>query len=65
MYSIGKTYKIQTKKGIHYTGKIVEEDHLQIKIHTIRGEELILNKDELIQCLLAQDRTGGDTVGRH
>jgi len=58
MYTKGKIYKLQLKKGIVYTAKIEEEDHIQIKIRTVRGEELIINKDDLSQSKpIEQNRT--------
>lgn len=52
MYSKGQTYKFELKKGIFYTGVILDEDNIQISIETIRGEKLILNKDEIMQSRL-------------
>lgn len=50
MYSIGTSYKFEMQGRIYYTGKVIEEDESHIKINSIRGEELILNKDEIIQA---------------
>jgi hypothetical protein len=50
MYSIGTSYKFEMQDRIYYTGKVIEEDDSHIKIHSIRGEELILNKEEIIQA---------------
>ena len=47
MYSIGKSYKFQLRDRIFYTGKIIEEDDLNIKVITIRGEILILAKTHI------------------
>lgn len=47
MYRTGQKYKIQLDSGITYTGEIIEEDSTCIKITTIRGEELILNKGSI------------------
>jgi hypothetical protein len=50
MYSIGTSYKFEMQNRIYYTGKVIEEDESHVKIHSIRGEELILNKEEIIQA---------------
>ena len=50
MYSIGASYKFEMQQKIYYTGKVIEEDESHVKIHSIRGEELILNKEEITQA---------------
>lgn len=50
MYSIGTSYKFEMQNRIYYTGKVIEEDESHVKIHSIRGEELILNKEEIVQA---------------
>jgi hypothetical protein len=50
MYSIGTSYKFEMQDRIYYTGKVIEEDESHIKIYSIRGEELILNKEEIVQA---------------
>lgn len=50
MYSIGTSYKFEMQGKIYYTGKVIEEDESHVKIFSIRGEELILNKDEIFQA---------------
>ncbi len=60
MYRIGKNYKLELKKGIFYTGKILEEDNIQIKIKTIRDEELVVNKSDLVQSKLLDKDSIGD-----
>lgn len=50
MYSIGTNYKFELQNRIFYTGKVMAEDDDSIKIYTIRAEELILNKNEIIQA---------------
>jgi len=47
LYRIGKEYKIETKKGIFYTAKVLEEDTFSIGVLTVRGEELVLNKEDI------------------
>ncbi len=49
MYSIEKTYKFEIEGKIFYTGRVLEEDSLSIKIETIRNEILILNKQNIVQ----------------
>lgn len=49
MYSIGKKYKFEILNKIFYTGEVVGEDNISIKIKTIRNEIIILNKDKIIQ----------------
>ena len=50
MYDKKITYKFQLKTGIIYTGKVIDEDNINIFIRTTRDEEYILNKNELIQA---------------
>ncbi len=50
MYGIGTKWKFETKKGMWYTGTVILEDTYSIKINTIRGETLILNKDDISQA---------------
>ena len=47
MYSLENLYKFQLDDGIVYTGKVIEEDNLNIKIKTIRQEILILAKSHI------------------
>ena len=47
MYSLGKSYKFQLVDRVFYTGKIIEEDELNIKIITIRNETLIIAKTHI------------------
>ena len=54
---MGKSYKVEMKKGIYYTGVVTEEDAVSIRLKTKRGEELVLNKGEILQALL-------DSIGR-
>ncbi len=53
MYSIGKKYKFQVNvlndNVITYTGFVVSEDNICIKIKTVLGEELIIAKEHIIQ----------------
>ena len=52
MYSTAQNYKIETRKGIIYTCRVVGEDDFSIKILTIKNEELILNKAEIARSLV-------------
>jgi predicted Ser/Thr protein kinase len=45
---------------IFYTGKVIAEDQDSIKIFTIRGEELILNKNEIFQAKRIDDSIEGE-----
>ena len=51
MYSKGQTYKFQLTKGIFYNGEVIEEDDHLLKIHTIKGEEVVINKAEIRQSM--------------
>ena len=65
MYRIGRTYKLELNKtdnkgnSIIYTGKIVEEDSIQIRIETTRQEEIVLSKAEIRQSKII-DSIGGN-----
>lgn len=50
MYRIGKTYKIEILNKIFYTGEVTEEDTMNIRLLTLRGENLILNKNSIVQA---------------
>lgn len=51
MYRINVLYKFQLKNGIWYTGTVLEEDSISIRIQTIRNETIVLNKEEILQAL--------------
>lgn len=59
MYSIGQKYKFELIGRIYYTGIVIEEDETHLKIHSIRGEELIINKDEIFQAKRIENRIEG------
>jgi hypothetical protein len=59
MYRIGQQYKIERKDGIFFTGKILEEDSINIRIETIRSEEIVLGKDEIKTAIVM--KSTGDT----
>jgi len=62
MYRIGQKYKIELKKGIFYTGTIIEESSHHILIDTIRNEEIVLNKEDILQAkLMDRIENGKDT----
>ena len=44
---IGYTYRIRTKEGINFTGKVIEKSDSSIRIITIRNEDLILDDEHL------------------
>lgn len=56
MYEIGKKYKFQmssindTGKNIVYTGIIIEEDSLFLKINTLFNENMILRKKDILRA---------------
>ena len=52
MYRTGKQYKIQLISGIVYTAIILEEDNTQIRIQTVRNEEIIITKEQIRQATL-------------
>ena len=58
MYRIGKKYKFEIKNKIFYTGFVLDEDTKQLKINTIRDEEIILNKDSIVQSRLEKNSIG-------
>lgn len=60
MYEKNKTYKFEILNRIFYTGKIIEEDESFIKIKSIKGEELILNKKSIVQSKLVTQRIGDE-----
>lgn len=49
MYEINQWYKFEITNHIFYTGRVIEEDNLLIKILTSRQESIILNKNNLVQ----------------
>jgi len=51
MYRLNVKYKFEMPNRIFYTGIVLEEDTNHVKINSIRGEELILKKEEIIQAL--------------
>jgi hypothetical protein len=64
IYGIGLTYVIELKdKKIFYTGVVVEEDLISIKLKTIRGENLIISKSEILQSKQL-DNSIGDKNGK-
>lgn len=63
MYSIGKKYKFELLKRIFYTGVVKQEDNFSILIHSVRGEELILNKENIVQAKLMDSI--GDKDGKY
>ena len=51
MYEPDKAYKFELVKGIYYTGKVISEDDILIKVKTQRDEILILNKNHIVQSI--------------
>ena len=68
IYRIGRTYKLELNKtdnkgnSIIYTGKIIEEDSIQIRIETTRQEEIVLAKSEIRQSKIIDSI--GDNGGK-
>ncbi|HDL50763.1 MAG TPA: hypothetical protein ENG37_01965 [Firmicutes bacterium] len=50
MYDIDDSYKFELSNRIFYTGKILEIDDFHLKILTIKGETIIMKKEEIIQA---------------
>ena len=49
-YGINTTWKFDTYKKdewILYTGEIIEEDEISLKIRTIKDEEKVIHKDSI------------------
>jgi hypothetical protein len=51
MYRLNVKYKFEMPNRIFYTGIVLEEDINHVKINSIRGEELILKKEEIVQAI--------------
>jgi len=60
MYRLNEKYKLEMPNRIFYTGIVIEEDNTHVKINSIRGEELILSKEEIIQAIKLEDRIEGE-----
>jgi hypothetical protein len=50
MYKLFDKYKFETKQGIFWTGTVIAEDEINLKIQTIRNEEIILLKSEIVRA---------------
>lgn len=50
MYKINELYRFETRKGLFFTGEVKEETDLHILIETIRNEEIILLKSDIIRA---------------
>lgn len=50
LYSIGKKYKFEMPERIFYTGEVITEDDISIKIISKFNEEIILNKTKIVQA---------------
>lgn len=49
MYEKNVLYKFQLRTEIYYTGKVIEEDNIFIKVLSVRDEELMLNKNDIVR----------------
>ena len=56
MYRLGAKYAIFLKKKITYTGEVLEEDQVSIRMHTIKDEEVIIYKSEIESSLLKNEQ---------
>ena len=59
MYRLNDKYKFEMPNRIFYTGIVIEEDNTHVKINSIRGEELILSKEEIIQAIRIENSIEG------
>lgn len=55
MYDKKTKYKFELPGRIFYTGFVIKEDAISIKVNTIKGEVKILNKNVLIQSWEVQE----------
>lgn len=57
VYRTGQKYKIETTKGIFYTGTILEESdtHVMLVSSVVRGEEVILSKTDIRRAVMVRD----------
>lgn len=60
MYRLNNKYKFELSNRIFYTGIVIEESETHVKIDSIRGEELILKKEEITQAIRIEERIGSD-----
>jgi len=50
-YELNSMYRIQTKNNNQlYTGFIVEQDETHIKVKTIKSEEVILLREDILKA---------------
>ena len=49
MYKLNKQYKFEMPNRIFYTGRVLEEDNINIRILTRLNENIVLNKNSIIQ----------------
>ncbi len=49
MYEVGKTYKFEIVNRIFYTGRVLEEDSISIRVATKMKENIVLNKNSIVQ----------------
>jgi len=59
LYRLNDKYKFEMPNRIFYTGIVIEEDNTHVKINSIRGEELILSKEEIIQAIRIENSIEG------
>lgn len=64
MYEIGKLYKFELPNRIFYTGTVLEEDNISIKVFTKMEEKIVLNKNSIVQSKEIKDSIGDKNVSR-
>jgi len=62
-YGPNSTWRFNVKSGEHidlYTGKIIEEDDISIKISTIKDEVRVFLKENIITAKMYERNDNGD-----
>ena len=56
MYERDKNYKFNVetdnKFTSMYTGKLLEEDDISVRILTVKGEDIVLRKDNIMKAIM-------------
>ena len=55
MYRINVLYKIQLINNVFYTGQIIGMNETSVKIKTIKEEEIVLNKNSILQARILNE----------
>ena len=56
MYDKNINYRFILDGKIYYTGKVIVEDSVQIKIKTIYGEEVIVSKKNIVSSIKVKQK---------